>query len=169
MITLLRHLIAIAVLPFTVVVLIPFWIAQKYGVSPTVGRFAGTILLQSGGFVLVGVGLFLAIVSVWRFATEGMGTLAPWDPPRVFVAHGPYQFVRNPMISGVILCLFGEACVLLSLSHGVWAVSFLILNIFYIPLVEEPQLERRFGDSYREYCRHVRRFVPRLKPWRPIL
>jgi protein-S-isoprenylcysteine O-methyltransferase Ste14 len=70
------------------------------------------------------------------------------------------------MISGVILCLFGEASVLLSLPHTVWAVSFLLLNLLYIPLVEERQLKRRFGESYEEYCRHVHRFIPRLRPWR---
>jgi protein-S-isoprenylcysteine O-methyltransferase Ste14 len=102
---------------------------------------------------------------VRRFATEGKGTLAPWDPPREFVVRGPYRFVRNPMISGVILVLFGEASVLLSPPHAVWAASFLALNLLHIPLVEEPQLERRFGDPYRDYCRNVRRFVPRLSPW----
>jgi protein-S-isoprenylcysteine O-methyltransferase Ste14 len=83
----------------------------------------------------------------------------------MFVVHGPYRYVRNPMISGMILLLFGEAFALMSLPHGIWAVCFLIINLIYIPLVEEPQLERRFGDSYREYCRHVRRFIPRLRPW----
>jgi protein-S-isoprenylcysteine O-methyltransferase Ste14 len=71
------------------------------------------------------------------------------------------------MISGVILFLFGEACALQSQPHGIWAVCFVVLNLIYIPLVEEPQLERRFGDSYREYRRHVRRFIPRLRPWHP--
>jgi protein-S-isoprenylcysteine O-methyltransferase Ste14 len=71
------------------------------------------------------------------------------------------------MISGVIFILFGEALVLLSPPHGVWAASFLVINLIYIPLVEEPLLERRFGDSYREYRRHVRRFLPRLRPWDP--
>jgi len=52
------------------------------------------------------------------------------------------------MISGVILVLFGEALVLLSRPHGIWAVSFMVLNLIYLPLVEEPGLERRFGDSY---------------------
>jgi hypothetical protein len=31
-----------------------------------------------------------------------------------------------------------------------------------IPLQEEPDLAKRFGNSYREYCRHVPRLVPRL-------
>ena len=164
MITLLRHLLAIAVLPFTIAVLVPVWIAQGYGVALTLGRSVGPVLLQLVGLGLLSLGLVLFAASVWRFATDGKGTLAPWDPPRVFVVRGPYQFVRNPMISGVIMCLFGEAFTLLSLHHGVWAVCFVILNLVYIPFIEEPQLERRFGDSYREYRRHVRRFIPRLRP-----
>jgi protein-S-isoprenylcysteine O-methyltransferase Ste14 len=46
-----------------------------------------------------------------------------------------------------------------------WAVTFVVINAVYIPLLEEPQLARRFGDPYREYCRNVRRFIPRLSPW----
>jgi protein-S-isoprenylcysteine O-methyltransferase Ste14 len=166
MTTLFRHLLAIALLPFTVAVLAPIWIAQRYGIALTLGVSAGALILQSVGVSLVCVGLFLVIASVWRFATEGKGTLAPWDPPRLFVEHGLYQFVRNPMISGVIMLLLGEALTLRSFPNGVWALLFFVLNLFYIPLVEEPQLEKRFGDSYREYCRHVRRFIPHLRPWR---
>ena len=165
MITLLRHLLAIALLPFTAAVLAPIWIAQRNGIELAIGQSAGAVILQLAGVPLIRGGLFLVIASVWRFATEGKGTLAPWDPPRLFVVHGPYRFVRNPLISGVIILLFGESLTLRSLPNGVWALLFLILNLFYIPLVEEPQLEKRFGDSYREYCRHVRRFIPRLRPW----
>jgi len=165
MITLLRHLPAIAILPFTVAVLVPFWIAERYGVIFSLGPSIGLVMLQVVGLVLFSFGLVLFVASLRRFAADGKGTLAPWDPPSVFVVLRPYQFVRNPMISGVIILLLGEALALLSPPHGVWAVSFLVLNLFYIPLVEEPQLEQRFGDSYREYCRHVRRFIPRFSPW----
>ena len=165
MITLLRHVLAIALLPFTVTVLIPIWIAQRNGVAITVGSSVGPVLIQLIGVTLLVLGLVLFVASLWRFTTEGKGTLAPWDPPREFVVNGPYRFVRNPMISGVILFLFGEALVLRSFPHSIWAVCFLAINLIYIPLVEEPQLERRFGESYREYCRHVRRFIPRLRPW----
>jgi protein-S-isoprenylcysteine O-methyltransferase Ste14 len=166
MITLLRHLLAIAILPFMVAVLVPYWIAERYGVTFDIGRSVGFVLLQVVGLALVSFGLVLFVTSLRRFAADGKGTLAPWDPPSVFVVRGPYQFVRNPMISGVIMLLFGEALVLLSPPHCIWAVGFLVLNLLYIPVVEEPQLERRFGDSYREYCRHVRRFIPRFTPWR---
>jgi protein-S-isoprenylcysteine O-methyltransferase Ste14 len=69
------------------------------------------------------------------------------------------------MIAGVIFMLFGVALALRSRPHGAWAVTFLLINAIYIPLLEEPGLQRRFGDDYARYCRHVRRFVPRLRPW----
>lgn len=164
---LLRHLAAIAILPFTVAVLVPTWIAHRYVVPPALGRSLGQVALQLVGVASLGAGLALFIASLRCFATEGRGTLAPWDPPRVLVVRGPYRYVRNPMISGVLLLLFGEAFVLLSPPQGMWAVFFLLLNLIYIPLFEEPQLERRFGASYREYRREVRRFLPRLRPWLP--
>ena len=109
----------------------------------------------------------LFVTSLRRFATEGEGTLAPWDPPRQLVVRGPYRYVRNPMISGVVTVLFGEAAVLLSHAHLMWALLFLGVNLVYIPLMEEPFLAVRFGESYREYSRHVPRLVPRLRPWDP--
>jgi protein-S-isoprenylcysteine O-methyltransferase Ste14 len=115
---LVRHLIAIAVLPLTVTALVPWW-------------------------------------------------LAPWDPPKNLVVEGPYRYVRNPMISGVLVVVFGEAFTLLSWPHGQWALLFLCINLVYIPLLEEPQLQDRFGGAYREYRRNVRRFLPLLRPWVP--
>ena len=71
------------------------------------------------------------------------------------------------MISGVLFVLIGEALLLRSWAHGQWALLFLVINLVYIPLSEEPQLEARFGASYAEYRRHVRRLLPRLRPWDP--
>ena len=70
------------------------------------------------------------------------------------------------MISGVILILFAQALLLRSAPHAAWAVGFLAINFVYIPLLEEPQLERRFGHEYRRYREHVPRLLPRLRPWR---
>jgi len=163
----LRHLLSIALLPFTVAVLVPLWIARRYGVEPLLGSGGATGALQVIGVAFLLLGLVFFTASLRRFATEGRGTLAPWDPPRELVVRGPYRYVRNPMISGVVLVLFGESLVLLSAAHAVWAACFLTLNLVYIPLVEEPQLARRFGAPYREYCRHVPRVVPRLRRWVP--
>ena len=167
MLLVLRHLIAVAALPFTVAVLIPAWLARRNGTLVAIGAGAPDLAVQALGVVLLAVGLLLFGASLRRFATEGQGTLAPWDPPRQLVVRGPYRYVRNPMISGVVLVLFGEAAVLRSLPHLDWALVFLGINALYIPLLEEPLLALRFGEAYREYCRHVPRLVPRWRPWEP--
>jgi protein-S-isoprenylcysteine O-methyltransferase Ste14 len=164
---LVRHLLAIAILPVTVTIVIPVWIARRTGADLTLGDGVVPILLQLLGGALLAIGLLLFAASLRRFATDGKGTLAPWDPPRALVVHGPYRWVRNPMISGVVFVLFGEALLLRSVPHATWATTFLIINAIYIPLLEEPLLEQRFGESYRSYCRHVPRILPRLRPWRP--
>jgi protein-S-isoprenylcysteine O-methyltransferase Ste14 len=161
----LRHLLAIVALPFTVTIVVPLWIARRYGIAPALGADVGGLLVQLAGVVLLAAGSVFFAASLRRFSAEGEGTLAPWDPPRRLVVRGPYRYVRNPMISGIVLLLFGQAALLLSVPHAVWAAVFLALNLVYIPLVEEPQLARRFGEGYREYCRHVPRVLPRLRPW----
>jgi protein-S-isoprenylcysteine O-methyltransferase Ste14 len=163
----LRHLLSVAILPFTVTVLVPFWIARRYGVEPSPSGSLQGLLAQITGLGLLALGLAFFATSLRRFVTEGHGTLAPWDPPVELVVRGPYRYVRNPMISGVVLVLFGESLALLSAPHAVWAACFLAANLIYIPLFEEPQLKDRFGAAYLEYCRHVPRVLPRLRPWVP--
>jgi protein-S-isoprenylcysteine O-methyltransferase Ste14 len=163
----LRHLIAIAVLPFSVAVLVPVWLARRDGIILVAGSNLPQIVLQACGLGLLSVGLLLFGASLGRFVSDGKGTLAPWDPPRQLVVRGPYRYVRNPMISGVALVLLGEAAVLLSRPHLVWALIFLGINAVYIPLLEEPFLAQRFGAAYREYCLHVPRLLPRWRPWEP--
>jgi len=77
-ITLLRHLLAIVALPFMVAVLVPFWIAERYGVTFSLVRSIGLVTLQVVGLVLFSFGLVLFVVSLRRFAADGKGTLAPW-------------------------------------------------------------------------------------------
>ena len=167
MLILIRHLLAIAALPFLVAVLIPIWIARADNVQFAVATTAPPLLAQIAGLCLVLIGLLLFASSLRRFAGEGKGTLAPWDPPRHLVIRGPYRYVRNPMISGVEFILFGEALLLRSGPHFQWALIFMVINFIYIPLFEEQQLKARFGEAYIEYCRHVPRLLPRLRPWIP--
>ena len=127
------------------------------------------MFVRIAGLCIIAAGILLFANSLRRFASEGEGTLAPWDPPRRLVIRGPYRYVRNPMISGVLIILLGEAMFLLSRPHAVWTLSFLAINAVVIPLFEEPQLKARFGAEYIEYCKHVPRLVPRLTPWTPSI
>jgi protein-S-isoprenylcysteine O-methyltransferase Ste14 len=165
MLILIRHLFAIAALPFVVAAVIPRWLARTNHVTLAVATSAPQLVAQLAGLFSLLIGIALFVSSLKRFANDGKGTLAPWDPPRQLVVVGPYRYVRNPMISGVAFVLIGQALVLVSRPHATWALTFLIINGIYIPLLEEPQLEQRFGASYTEYREHVPRLIPRLRPW----
>ena len=116
---------------------------------------------------LLAIGIALFASSLRRFAVDGKGTLAPWDPPHELVISGPYRYVRNPMIAGVVITLFAEAALLRSEPQFIWATLFLGLNSVYIKVVEEQGLEVRFGDAYRQYRINVPPVIPRLRPWQP--
>ena len=161
----LRHALSILALPVTVTIVVPKWIARQAGVQAAWPATPSDLLLASTGVPVLGIGLVLFAASLHQFFSHGRGTLAPWDPPRRLVVRGPYRHVRNPMISGVIFVLCGTALILRSQPHATWAAAFVLINAIYIPLLEEPDLETRFGEDYARYKRHVRRFVPRLRPW----
>jgi protein-S-isoprenylcysteine O-methyltransferase Ste14 len=161
-----RHAFAIAVLPVTVTILVPLWICRRYGISFQPPADAVAWLCIAGGAILLLAGLALFISTLFLFATEGRGTLAPWDPPKHLVVRGPYRFVRNPMISGVLLIIAAESLVFRSLRLADWAFAFAVINLIYIPLLEEPLLKMRFGEEYQQYKRNVPRLLPRLRPWR---
>jgi protein-S-isoprenylcysteine O-methyltransferase Ste14 len=163
-----KHLRAILLLPGMVLVAIPgviLWV----GGTDTLGLWrsapASKIILPIIGTLCVCLGLSLMVATIRLFVTVGKGTLAPWEPPQHLVVRGVYRHVRNPMITGVHLVLFGEALLTASLPlFGLFLVG-AIINAVYIPLVEERGLVKRFGDDYLTYMRNVPRWFPRLTPW----
>lgn len=164
----LRHLASILVLPGTVTLAVPAvllllsWKALAIPL-PTWARIVG--LVAGAGFAALG--LVLVVATVRLFARVGRGTLAPWDPTRHLVVEGPFRYVRNPMISGVMLVLLGEALALASPALFGWFAVFTVANAVYLPRSEEPGLLERFGDAYRAYRDHVPRWIPRRTPWTP--
>ena len=166
----LRHLFAILLLPFVVVVIIPRWLMRAWSVSDTrwVDGTLAAAFAHIAGFVvfLSGFALFAWCVSL--FARVGQGTLAPWDPTRRLVAVGPYRYLRNPMISGVVTMLAGEGMFLGSRVIAIWAATFIAINQVYFILLEEPGLERRFGAAYLEYKAAVPRWIPTATPWKNV-
>lgn len=154
---------ALILLPGTVVVLIPgILLYSEGGVIPGWG-ISG--LVVAAGVLFLAVGVLTALHTVRLFLVEGAGTPAPWAPPQRFVVQGAYRHVRNPMILSVVFMLLGEALTLGSIYVLLWALVVLVLNHFWFVFFEEPRLERRFGEEYREYKRNVPRWVPRLRPW----
>ena len=109
------------------------------------------------------IGLFLMIWSVVHFFRV-KGTPVPFNPPPKLVTTGLYAHVRNPMLTGVFVLLFGLGVLFRSISLVfIFTPLFILLNVWELKAVEEPELERRLGKDYVEYKQRVPMFVPRLK------
>jgi protein-S-isoprenylcysteine O-methyltransferase Ste14 len=113
------------------------------------------------------LGFGLALKCIWDFGQTGRGTPAPMAPPQKLVAVGPYRYVRNPMYLGFFLgwaglwVIFGRA----GISAIVWACAAVVGVMLFVLFYEQPTLRKKFGADYEEYCRNVRAWIPRLRPW----
>ena len=113
------------------------------------------------GIVLMASGGTLAFACVTAFVTDGEGTPAPFDPPRKFVAAGPYRFVRNPMYIGAFIVLFGFGLYERSAAILLFTLPWLLCAHLFVLIYEEPHLRSTFGAPYDTYCHSVPRWLPR--------
>lgn len=141
-----------------------------YEVESTLGL--GVYRFTSPFWRVTGVVLFLlmsslGITSGMVMAIIGQGTPLPLDCTRQMVIVGPYRYVRNPMAiagisQGIAVALYlGSPLVLIYALLGI-----LGWNYFVRPW-EEQDLEQRFGNSFRDYHRAVRCWIPRWHGYTP--
>ncbi len=89
------------------------------------------------------------------------GTPVPFNPPPKVVKTGPYRYVRNPMLAGVFLFLFGVGFCINSFSlMSFFTPLFVLANVWELKEIEEPELMKRLGEEYIEYRRHTPMFIP---------
>jgi protein-S-isoprenylcysteine O-methyltransferase Ste14 len=120
-------------------------------------------LWQVGGMLLATSGAVLALMCIFAFTLIGIGTPAPFDPPRRLVTRGPYRLVRNPMYAGAGLTLVGAALFYHSAPLAGYAGLFLIVTHLFVVFYEEPTLRQTFGTDYEVYCRQVGRWWPKRR------
>jgi|ERR1044071_579052 protein-S-isoprenylcysteine O-methyltransferase Ste14 len=112
------------------------------------------------GIIPIALGALLYLWCAWDFTFTGMGTPAPFDPPKEMVVRGLYRYVRNPMYVAALLVLIGE--VILFESALILIYAAIVFSVFHLWIIvyEEPTLRRKFGESYETYCRKVSRWIP---------
>jgi len=159
-----HHAIEIAtyVMVFLAMWVISPWIGKllDHLYHPYPGLFSNSlpILLVGGTMAILGFGLTMWTIAV--FKTIGKGTPNPKLPPIELVISGPYQYSRNPMALGGFLFLLGEAGIYQSPSLAGMTILYAIVLYFNTVYIEEPELKKRFGQSYARYCESVPRFFP---------
>lgn len=114
-------------------------------------------------FFILSMGLFLMLWSILHFI-KVKGTPVPFNPPPKLVTTGPYSYIRNPMLSGVFILMFGFGILFRSISLVfVFTPLFILLNFLELKTIEEPELEKRLGKDYSKYKKRVPMFFPRFK------
>jgi protein-S-isoprenylcysteine O-methyltransferase Ste14 len=103
-----------------------------------------------GAFMIAGA--ILAFICFGLFARGVALTSGSTFPdPTTFVSRGPYLYMRNPMAVGSLTSLAGWGLFERSTSVLLLTVVMAGLMHLLVVFVEEPKLERRFGQSYLSY------------------
>ncbi len=151
--SLVRTAVFTAVVPGVVAGYLPLQVIGRDGERPHGWSYVGVAPIV--------MGLLIYAWTAFDFAWTGRGTPAPIDPPRRLVVRGLYRYVRNPMYVGVLLVIIGEAVLRRSWRTIEYGVAVGVLFSGLVILVEEPLLRSKFGAAYCEYCKEVRRWLPR--------
>jgi protein-S-isoprenylcysteine O-methyltransferase Ste14 len=155
--TAIKTILFMLLVPGLLLVALPAWLMVTDPVLFSFGPF-GWLALP-----LWGIGAADLIWCAWAFTVRGHGTPSPTDPPKELVVSGLYRYVRNPIYIGVIIFLLGHV-----LWHPARAILWMPLIVaisshLFVVLYEEPHLQKTFGTAYKEYCRRVPRWIPKLK------
>jgi protein-S-isoprenylcysteine O-methyltransferase Ste14 len=115
---------------------------------------------------LIGITIFVLGFASYLFCSAwlivlGRGPHVEFDPPQVFVASGPYRWVRNPVVITLMLVIVGEAVYFASPGIALLVLIGMPLAHYQVTRIEEPRLKGRFGQSYEDYLRRVPRWLPR--------
>lgn len=114
-------------------------------------------------FPLFSIAFFMIGWSVHHFF-RAKGTPVPINPPPRLVNSGPYAYSRNPMLTGVFALLFGIGIWLESVSLlFIFTPFFVVINVWELKAIEEPELLKRFGRDYAEYRETTPMFLPRIR------
>ena len=110
------------------------------------------------GCLFIGLGFVLALWSRSLFLRNST-TLQSSEEPTSLVTSGPFRISRNPIYLGMAAILLGVAVLLGTLVTFAFPVLFVMLIGFLIIPGEERNLEKIFGEQYREYKKRVRRWI----------
>ncbi len=133
-----------------------FWFADRFPRSPFL-YLLGAALVAAEFFIEPKVGGALGYAIVL-----GRAEIDPVQFPPRLVDTGIYAHLRHPRYVGAMCFLIGLS--LLAGATRLLAPAVLSLSLYYlVTVLEERELAARLGEPYRQYQRHVPRFIPRLR------
>jgi protein-S-isoprenylcysteine O-methyltransferase Ste14 len=124
----------------------------------------GSFFIGSGN-IIIGIlallfGGFLAFWTIFAQIRLASGTPFPMLPTKKLLIIGPFKYCRNPMTLGTVIMYFGIALMVGSYTSLLFVVLFMLALVAYIKLVEEKELELRFGQEYVDYKNDTPFIIP---------
>ena len=110
------------------------------------------------GGSLILIGLALAAAGIRNFSRAGT-PVRSIEPTRALVTTGIHGWTRNPIYLGMFLLYGGIGVAAQSPWILILTLPLAITIRYGVVAREEVYLERRFGDTYRDYKARVRRWV----------
>jgi len=115
-------------------------------------------ILRIVGGLAVAAGI-LFVISAFSQMRKAHTSLDPRQTTTALVTEGPYRFTRNPIYLGFFLIYLGFT-LLAGTLWGLIASPFLIWTITHAVIqAEEIYLDKKFGDTYKEYRSRVRQWI----------
>lgn len=114
------------------------------------------------GFVVALTG---ELIRFWGVSWAGSETRTTGGVGGTFlIISGPFGYVRNPLYVGNILLYLGLGIMSFALFPylQIVAIIFFLIQYYFIVVEEEKYLLEKFKENYKEYCNHVRAFIPRI-------
>jgi len=128
----------------------------QYAIAPI--PFPDDAWIRILGVVVVVAGLAIIFAALATFKKTGQEP-KPWTPSPELIIEGTYRWTRNPMYVGLTCILIGLGLALNNIWFSLLAPIALVLVHFIAVLPEEEYLSGKFGKSYAEYRRNVRRYL----------
>lgn len=130
-------------------------------------ELAAAVRYGVGGAIVALSFLGLGLWSVIVFGRTGQNE-NPWKPTPQIVDGGPFRITRNPMYLQMLLICVGVAVMLMNVWIIVLTpVAAWTLQKFAI-LPEEAYFQHKFGETYLEYNRRVRRSELSIVSTKPV-
>ena len=142
-------------IPTVLVILLPqvdkiIGIASFY--NGLINMIFGIIAITLGGFIA-----FSTIIAQIRYAS---GTPFPMIPTKKLLVIGPFKYCRNPMTLGTVMLYSGIVVMIGSYTALLFVVLLFLILLAYLKLVEEKELELRFGQEYLDYKKETPFIIP---------
>lgn len=135
-----------------------FWLIFHGRHPPFFGRLYSNHGLEAFGDLLTACGLIFAIWARLHLGKYWSGVISLKENHRV-IRTGPYELVRHPIYTGLILAAAGSA-ITNSTVDGFIGLVLIIAACFYKAKREESLLTAQLGDEYRQFKNQVPFLVP---------